>query len=146
MGVVDRTHTRIIALMAPRVGVPAAELEYQYFLNRLYLPICGVLFVMFGLMAEYSGVWAFLIVSILSAGLMIAIFIRGFVIRHRFFNEVSRALGYRVTFRHPVRGLPNWRRSLSPEVMERLNAQYSAWCEARGIRFAHDLGGEPEVK
>jgi hypothetical protein len=65
--------------------------------------------------------------------LMVALTVRMYILRHRYFRAVSATLGYRVTWRHPVRGVPNWRRPLRDDQLERLNNKYLAWCEERNI-------------
>jgi hypothetical protein len=117
-------HSKILRLFTEKVGAVAAEMEYQVFVNRLWISAAGLTtFICSGFAVELKS-WIFGGVAIGSYVLMIALGVRMFVLRHRYFEAASVALDFRVSFRHPVRGLPNWRRALSAEQMTRLDKQY----------------------
>jgi hypothetical protein len=129
---------RIVDLYAEKIGSPAAELEYQFVINRLWMSVTGLVAVALGFIAQRLGNLVLGSVSILAAVLMFALLARGFRIRHKFFQAVSIELNTHVNALHPVRGLPNWRRQLSQERLDQLNAQFNAWCEKKGIEGRRD--------
>jgi hypothetical protein len=136
----NRVHSRILERMSDKVGVPAAEMEFQVFINRLWTSCAGLMILPFGALAKATGSWTFGGLAIASFGVMLALSVRYFVLRHRCYLVTSVALNYRINWRHPVRGVPNWRRPLSQEQLDKLNRQYAAWCETRGVHLddSHD--------
>jgi hypothetical protein len=110
------------------VGVEAAELEYQVYVDRLWISGASLVTLVFTGLAIKTKSWTFGGVAIGLYASMLALTVRMYVLRHRYFVAVSTALG-----RHPVRGLYNWRRSLSADQRERLDQKYFEWCEERNI-------------
>jgi hypothetical protein len=129
-----QNRSRIFELYAGKVGERAAELEYEFSVNRLWISNAGYLALALGLLAEIFQSWVFGGLSILAAVIMLGIQARGFILRHRFFRAVSVELNTRVNFRHPVRGLPNWRKRLSDEQLQELDSRFAAWCAKRGLK------------
>ena len=126
-------HSRINELYAVRVGSKAAELEYQAFINRFWLSGAEAFTVVFGVVAFSEKSWGFVIIALLGTALMLTLLARSLILRHKFFQAISIELKFQVNSRHPVRGVPNWRRKLSVERTQQLDAQFNAWCESRGI-------------
>jgi hypothetical protein len=131
MRTIKAIHSRIIDLYAAKIGLPAAELEFKVFLNRLWMSGAGGVALLAGILAEAAKSWVLGGISIASGLVMTAIFVRHLVLRHRFFGAITSTLKIRVDGRHPVRGLPNWRRQLSPERMKQLDEQYENWRQDR---------------
>lgn len=124
---------RIHELYAGKVGERAAELEFEFSINRLWISAAGYLALALGLLAEIYQSWIFGGLSILAAIVMLGIQARGFILRHKFYKAISAELNTPVSFRHPVRGLPNWRRRLSDEQLKELDSRFAAWCVDRGL-------------
>jgi hypothetical protein len=104
---INAVHSRIVDLYAAKIGLPAAELEFEVFLNRLWMSGAGGLGVLAGFRAGATKNWLLGGISIAAFVVMSAFFCRHFVLRHRFFRAVSSILKIRADARHPVRGLPN---------------------------------------
>lgn len=129
-------HARILELYAAKIGAPAAELEFQVFLNRIYMSGAGAVTLLAGFLAKAAQSWVLGGTSIAAFAVMTALLVRHFVLRHRFNRAVSSKLEYAVNWRHPVRGVPNWRRPISAERMQQLNEQFETWCHDREIALA----------
>jgi len=133
LSALGNTHSRILASLGDKVGVEAAELEYQVFVDRLWISGASLVTFVFIGTAIKTQSWIFGGVAIALYVSMLALTVRMYIFRHRYFLAVSAALRYRVTWRHPVRGLPNWRRPLRDDQLERLNKKFLEWCAERNI-------------
>ena len=133
MHLLSNVQRRINETMLTTVGHRAAQIEYQIFVNRLWISAWMLIALVIGAVADVAGSWPLggLAIAVYLVAVMLTI--RIFVLRHRFFEAASLDLGTKVTMRHPVRGYPNWRRRLSDEQLQRLNVQYETWCAKRGV-------------
>ena len=119
--------------MLSELGQELAELEYQVFINRFWLSGAEAFTVVLGVVALSEKSRGFGIIALLGTALMLTLLARSLILRHKFFQAISIELKFKVNSRHPVRGVPNWRRKLSVERTQQLDAQFNAWCESRGI-------------
>jgi len=124
---------RIIDLLEPRVGLNGALLEFRVFQNQIWWALSGLVTAVGAIATAETKEWSTGAIVIAGFLGMTTFVIRRFVLRHRFFLAVSADLNTPVTWRHPVRGVPNWRRQLSDDRMKQLDAQYANWCRMHGI-------------
>jgi hypothetical protein len=117
--------------MSPKIGAEAAELEYTIWVDRLWISLASLpTFVMIVLAIKLRD-WVFGGIAIAGYAVMILLFFRMFVLRHRFYMAVSSALGFHVSLRHPPRGVPNWRRRLNERQLDKLEGIYDRWLESK---------------
>jgi hypothetical protein len=134
------TRLRIIELLSPKIGAEAAELEYIIFVNRWLIAMLSLpTFIFIGL-AVHLNSWPFGGLAIAGYAGMLVLWIRMFVLRHHYYLAVSSALGFRVSLRHPPRGVPNWRRRLKDDQLANLDSIFERWYEAK-IAEQHVQGG-----
>jgi hypothetical protein len=130
---VTATHSRIRNLMSSKVGAEAAELEFRIWVIRLWISVLSLVTFLCIVLAIRLASWSFGGFAIAGYIGMLLLFARTFVLRHRFYLAASSALGFRVSLRHPPRGVPNWRRPLNKGQLERLDVMYESWYEARRL-------------
>jgi hypothetical protein len=125
------THLRIIQVLSPKIGNDAAELEYTIYLNRWFISMLSLpTFVFIGL-AVRLGSWLLGGLAIVAYCGMTVLMIRMFVLRHKYYVAASNWFGFRVSFRHPPHGVPNWRRRLREDQLAKLDVIYRSWHEAK---------------
>jgi len=124
-------HSRIIKQLSPKVGAEAAEIAYSIVVNRLWISLMSLVSLAFIGLAIKLGDWLFGGLAIATYGVMICLIIRMFILRRRYFSAASSMLGFRVDWRHPPRGVPNWRRQLDESELAKLDDIYERWYVAR---------------
>jgi hypothetical protein len=125
--------SRIYSAYSSKLGPNAAETEFEIVNARLWSNRFLLGFVGIGMIAIVAKSWPIGFLSIVSLGCNFLVVGRIFYLRHRFFVETSKYLKYPVNWRHPVRGVPTWRRKLSDEKLEQLDKAYREWCQSRGV-------------
>jgi hypothetical protein len=130
---------RIDRALSAKVGPEAAQIEYRVFLldirqSRMTLAFATCAVVAVALRSLILG-----IVAVIAGLVMIAFTIRRFQLRSQFFAEASKYLQYPVSWRHPVHGLPSWRKNLSDEQLQRFQQTYDKWCEDRNLTLHRQL-------
>ena len=131
----DEIRSRIMELYASKIGAEAALLEFKVFEVRIrfyrWLRFAAFVWVL----AVILRSWPIGFVAVAIFAVSQYYFYRTFYLRHLYFVAVSRELGVRVSWRHPVRGLPTWRRTLSNEKLAQLERSYRHWCDDRNLPY-----------
>lgn len=125
------TRSRIYGVMSSKVGAEAADLEYKIFVIRLWISAISLITFLFIGLAIRLANWSFGSLAIAGYTAMLFLLVRMFILRHQYYRAVSSSLGFRVSFRHPPRGVPNWRRRLDESQLEKLDRIYTLWYEAK---------------
>lgn len=125
------THLRIVEVLSPKIGTEAAEIEFKIFLNRWIISMLSLPTFIFIGFAVHLESWPFGSLAIIGYTGMIVLWIRMFVLRHKYYVAASSSLGFRVSLRHPPRGVPNWRRRLNEDQLTKLDNIYRCWHEGK---------------
>ena len=133
-GVEQRIHQALSA----KIGEEAANLEFRVYVTDVWHAGTLLVLVTTAILSIALRNWVIGCLAIASCAWTIGVTIRRFQLRHRFFLAVSDFLDCPVSWRHPVHGLPNWRKNLSDEKLAQLEEKYDHWCIDRNLTPRRD--------